>query len=62
MTGPEHYQKAEELLAHECGVDCFAGHRACARQDAMVHAMLGLAAATADPWGDDDNAWREVTR
>jgi hypothetical protein len=65
MTGPEHYHQAEQLLAHECDVDCYAGHRACARQDALVHAMLALAAAFAcarlgelPVW--DADAWQDI--
>jgi hypothetical protein len=36
VTGPDHYLEAEQLLAHECGVDCYAGHRAPGRPAACV--------------------------
>lgn len=66
MTGPEHYREAERLLEHDCDQRCYAGHRAILRQDAMVHVMLALAAATAlndaegGMPGPDHVAWLDV--
>lgn len=52
MTGPEHYQEAERLLAtaYEDNLTAYEGENpAAARQiaEAQVHATLALAAATA---------------
>ena len=54
-TGPDHYQLAEELLAHDGPLtDGMLG-------TAQVHAMLALAAATALVGGRiEADAWREV--
>jgi hypothetical protein len=45
MTGPEHYREAERLVdSHP--------------QQAQVHALLAIAAATANPLG---SMWQDVT-
>ena len=54
MTGPEHYQLAEDLLRSP-GLDA----RGIA--EAQVHATLAAAAATADPFSSE-TAWQQVTR
>jgi len=46
MTGPEHYRRAEQLLEQ---------HRTA--PEALVHATLALAAATAMSAHDDLPAW-----
>lgn len=65
MTGPEHYQEAEALLDSASAtesVERAAGWRA----EALVHAVLAQAAATALNDGEhglrrpDYDAWREV--
>lgn len=67
MTGPEHYRQAEQLAdwAHHQtfgdGGDPVTG--AALAAEAQVHATLALAAATADPYGNDiDGGWKQVTR
>lgn len=52
-TGPEHYRRAEELLARDGPLT---GE---VLATAQVHATLALAAATALVGGEAD-AWREV--
>jgi hypothetical protein len=48
MTGPEHYTKAEQLLADAAGHGRLLGELARAqREAAQAHATLALAAATA---------------
>ena len=69
MTGPEHYREAEAKLdaAHAIARPS-SGHTdedavsliGVALQRAQVHATLALAAATADPWNDQD--WKPVLR
>ena len=55
-TGPDHYRRAEELLARDGPLT---GEMLATAQ---VHAMLALAAATALAGGDriEADAWREV--
>ena len=47
MTGPEHYQEAERLLAEAAGNSASMGQLAAVTAAAKVHATLALAAATA---------------
>lgn len=47
MTGPEHYRKAEEILAKAGDPDFWMGDMACAQ----AHATLALAAAVAESGG-----------
>lgn len=49
MTGPEHYRKAEELLAVADDYEDDGAHQTARnrREEAQVHATLALAAATA---------------
>ena len=61
MTGPEHYRKAEALLAK--GTDDPTERGANRLAAAQVHAMLALAAATglgADLDVPDCGAWRRA--
>lgn len=62
MTGPEHYQAAEELLdvaAKTANGDALERYAVAAAQ---VHATLALAAATAMDGADPQGvAWLEVT-
>ncbi len=55
-TGPDHYQLAEELLAHDGPLTSEV------LATAQVHAMLALAAATALVGGGriEDDAWHEA--
>lgn len=70
MTGPQHYQEAEQ--AAEASVYAYqkwgesgdAGDLKAARWEqaqARIHATLALAAATADPF-DATDAWAQVLR
>jgi hypothetical protein len=45
MTGPEHYQEAERLLAEAVGNSASMGQLAAVTATAQVHATLALAAA-----------------
>ena len=72
MTGPEHYREAEALartalnwMGGEWGPEDMTPAERLARKNsdlakAQVHATLALAAATADPWNDQD--WKPVLR
>jgi hypothetical protein len=63
MIGPEHYAKAEELLAFTRDAERGTPHEASLFAEAQVHATLALAAATAlNPAGEDfipDKNWAE---
>ena len=64
MSGPEHYQQAEELLNHLEGKDreTYPGQESIIAE-AQVHAFLALAAATA--LGDrpeEERQWLSVAR
>jgi hypothetical protein len=54
MTGPEHYRRAEELLAERHVINEI-NHAA-----AHIHALLALAAATAVRTEADGQAWISV--
>jgi hypothetical protein len=58
MTGPEHYQEAEQLLRSYPEAGTAVVERRIAR--AQVHAILALAAATALHSVSDSHAWAEV--
>ena len=73
MTGPEHFKAAESLtevatavmdyehgLYHLMGTDERLRRRTAFLAEAQVHATLALAAATADPWNDQE--WKPVLR
>lgn len=67
-TGPEHYQRAEELLARSVDLQTAADLRPLLAARAQVHATLALAAATAlvnsTVWTNSSsvNAGREIKR
>lgn len=63
-SGPEHYRAAEELLQLVEETASATGGSAAsvaATQAAHAHALLALAAATADPFAHQGR-WAEVTR
>jgi hypothetical protein len=62
MTGPEHYQRAEELLSAGRGEGERADRAANRIAEAQVHATLALAAATALAQSDDVEAHRAWQR
>jgi hypothetical protein len=61
VTGPEHYQKAEQCIGWAEG-ETDRDKRASLHARAQVHATLALAAAFAQYLPSTSQAWREVTR
>lgn len=60
MTGPEHYRAAEQMI--EAAQDpAESGDRAFLMTEAQTHALLALAAATANPF-TPQAGWDQVTR
>lgn len=65
MTGPEHYKKAEELLASVTGVDLLADVVTATMSAAKVHGLLAMTAAiVSGNYGEmslvEEEEWQKV--